>query len=111
MQLSMDQKDMFAFFLTLRKQYSEEEIPRLLETYEITKLDINRIYRYLDKYLLNAVESESKRNSNANGNGNEINSCQCNDNGNGNDNDNANGIEIEIYSAMNTNPDNSDNDD
>ena len=119
MQLSMDQKDMFAFFLTLRKQYSEEEIPRLLETYEITKLDINRIYRYLDKYLLNAVESESKRNSNANGNGNEINSCQCNDNDNGNDNgngnanDNANdnGIEIEIYSAMNTNPDNSDNDD
>ena len=111
MQLSMDQKDMFAFFLTLRKQYSEEEIPRLLETYEITKLDINRIYRYLDKYLLNAVESESKRNSNANGNGNEINSCQCNDNDNDNGNANDNGIEIEIYSAMNTNPDNSDNDD
>jgi hypothetical protein len=62
MQLSMDQKDMFAFFLTLRNQYSEEEIPRLLETYEITKLDINRIYRYLDKYLLKgAADSETVR--------------------------------------------------
>ena len=61
-QLSMDQKDMFAFFLTLRAQYTEEEIPRLLETYEISKLDINRIYRYLDKYLTN--ETETKRNEN-----------------------------------------------
>lgn len=50
-QLSMDQKDLFAFFLTLKKQYSEDEIPRILEMYEITKLDINRIYRYLDKYM------------------------------------------------------------
>jgi AAA+ superfamily predicted ATPase len=107
MQLSMDQKDMFAFFLTLRKQYSEDEIPRLLETYEITKLDINRIYRYLDKYLLNAVESESKINSNAN----EINNCFGNDNDNGNGNDNDNGVDINVYSTMNTNPDNSDNDD
>jgi hypothetical protein len=62
MQLSMDQKDMFAFFLTLRNQYPEEEIPRLLETYEITKLDINRIYRYLDKYLLKTNDSDTKRN-------------------------------------------------
>lgn len=96
MQLSMDQKDMFAFFLTLRKQYSEDEIPRLLETYEITKLDINRIYRYLDKYLLNAVESESKINSNAN----EINNCFGNDNDNGNgsdnDNDNDNGSDNDV---------------
>jgi uncharacterized membrane protein len=46
----MDQKDLFAFFLTLKKQYTEDEIPRILEMYEITKLDVNRIYRYLDKY-------------------------------------------------------------
>ena len=51
MQLSMDQKDLFAFFLTLKKQYTEDEIPRILEMYEITKLDVNRIYRYLDKYM------------------------------------------------------------
>ena len=47
----MDQKDLFTFFLTLKKQYSEDEIPRILEMYEISKLDINRIYRYLDKYM------------------------------------------------------------
>jgi hypothetical protein len=47
----MDQNDLFTFFLTLKKQYSEDEIPRILEIYEITKLDINRIYRYLDKYM------------------------------------------------------------
>lgn len=51
MQLSMDQKDLFAFFLTLKKQHSEDEIPKILEMYEITKLDVNRIYRYLDKYM------------------------------------------------------------
>ena len=50
-QLSMDQNDLFAFFLTMKKQYTEEEIPRILEMYEITKLDVNRIYRYLDKYM------------------------------------------------------------
>ena len=50
-QLSMDQKDLFAFFLTLRNQYPEDEIPRILETYDISKLDVNRIYRYLDKYM------------------------------------------------------------
>lgn len=62
-QLSMDQKDLFAFFLTLRNQYSEEEIPKLLETYEISKLDINRIYRYLDKYLNDNDDKENKRNN------------------------------------------------
>ena len=50
-QLSMDQNDLFAFFLTMKKQYTEDEIPRILEMYEITKLDVNRIYRYLDKYM------------------------------------------------------------
>ena len=48
--LSMDQKDLFAFFLNIRQDKSEEEIYSLLENYDINKLDINRIYRYLDKY-------------------------------------------------------------
>ena len=48
--LGMDQKDLFAFFLNLREEKSEEEIYIILENYEINKLDINRIYRYLDKY-------------------------------------------------------------
>jgi DNA polymerase III delta prime subunit len=49
-QLSMDQKDMFSFFMHIKTEHSEDEIYNMLENYEITKLDINRIYRYLDKY-------------------------------------------------------------
>ena len=46
----MDKKDVFAFFLFLRNNYDDEEVYQKLEDYEINKLDINRIYRYLDKY-------------------------------------------------------------
>jgi len=49
-QLGMDKKDLFCFFLNIKNKYSEQEILALFENYEITKLDINRIYRYLEKY-------------------------------------------------------------
>lgn len=59
-QLSMDQKDMFTFFYNMQTQYDEEAINSIMENYEISRLDINRIYRYLDKYLkVNAVDSEA----------------------------------------------------
>jgi DNA polymerase III delta prime subunit len=48
--LSLDKKDTYSFFLDLRLKHTDEEIYTLFEPYEITKLDINRIYRYLDKY-------------------------------------------------------------
>ena len=48
--LSLDKKDMFSFFIKLKSLHSEEELCDKLETYEITKLDISRIYRYIDKY-------------------------------------------------------------
>jgi hypothetical protein len=48
--LSLDKKDTFSFFLDLRLKHSDEEIYTMFESYDITKLDINRIYRYLDKY-------------------------------------------------------------
>ena len=48
--LGMDQKDLCAFFLNLRDEKTEEEICELFENYEINKLDVNRMYRYLDKY-------------------------------------------------------------
>jgi DNA polymerase III delta prime subunit len=58
-ELSMDKNDMFAFFLDLKNKYSDNEIALLFENYDITKLDINRIYRYLDKYTNeNAAEIE-----------------------------------------------------
>lgn len=49
-QLGMDKKDTFSLFLQLRNMHSEEEIYEMFETYDICKLDINRVYRYLKKY-------------------------------------------------------------
>jgi len=50
--LSMDKKDIFGLFIDLKNKYNDDaDILSALESYEITKLDINRIYRYLDKYL------------------------------------------------------------
>jgi Cdc6-like AAA superfamily ATPase len=49
-ELNMDTKDVFSFFLDLKKKYKLEEINELFnnENYDINKLDINRIYRYLE---------------------------------------------------------------
>ena len=58
-ELSMDKNDMFAFFLDLKNKYNDNEIAGLFENYEISKLDINRIYRYLEKYTKeNSSETE-----------------------------------------------------
>ena len=46
----MDKKDVFSYFLHLRNNHEDEEVYAMLSDYEITKLDVNRIYRYLDKY-------------------------------------------------------------
>ena len=58
-ELSMDKNDMFAFFLDLKNKHTDSEIALLFENYDISKLDINRIYRYLEKYTKeNAAEIE-----------------------------------------------------
>jgi len=49
--LGMDKKDMFGFFNELSNNYGNSEIINILETYDISKLDINRIYRYIEKYI------------------------------------------------------------
>ena len=49
--LGMDKKDLFGFFIVLRNNNDDNEIFNLLENYEIGKLDINRIYRYIEKYI------------------------------------------------------------
>ena len=49
-ELCMDKKDMLCYFLTLKQKYSEEELYKILEQYEFGKLDIARIYRYIDVY-------------------------------------------------------------
>ena len=52
-ELNMDKKDMFSYFLNLRKNNTLDEIYELFnnDNFNINKLDINRIYRYLDTYL------------------------------------------------------------
>lgn len=49
--LGMDKKDIFGFFIELKNNIEDDEIINLLENYEINKLDINRIYRYIEKYI------------------------------------------------------------
>jgi DNA polymerase III delta prime subunit len=49
--LGMDKKDLFGYFIELKDKYEDNEIIHLLDNYEINKLDINRIYRYIEKYI------------------------------------------------------------
>jgi len=57
--LSMCKTDMFLFFLDIKSKYTDAEILALFENDEISKLDINRIYKYLDKYNKeNVLEEE-----------------------------------------------------
>ena len=59
-QLGMDKKDLFSFFLELKNRYDDAQLLLLFENYEITKLDINRIYRYLDKYTKENAADENE---------------------------------------------------
>ena len=59
-QLGMDRKDLFSFFLELKSKYDDNNLLALFENYEITKLDINRIYRYLEKYTNENVNEEAE---------------------------------------------------
>jgi hypothetical protein len=49
--LNMDQNDLFYFFLKLKETYQESDIYSIFEDLEISKLDINRIFKFLDKYM------------------------------------------------------------
>ena len=54
----MDKKDLLSFFQELRLNYGKDfmnqidkinEVDKIFENYNISKLDIKRMYRYLDK--------------------------------------------------------------
>ena len=60
--LDMDKKDLIAYFQEFRSHYGLQNndefinninimnaLEKMFETYEITKLDIKRIYRYIDR--------------------------------------------------------------
>jgi hypothetical protein len=61
----LDEKDLFSFFLDMRINH-ENDLYAMMETYEISKLDINRIYRYIDKYTIDNSNDDGD-----DGNGNE----------------------------------------
>ena len=56
--LSMCKTDLLLFFLDIKNKYTDIEILALFENDEISKLDINRIYKYLDKYTKETVLEE-----------------------------------------------------
>ena len=51
-EIGMDKKDALNLFLNIRNTHNDAEIFDLFESYEFTKLDIARIYRYIDRYTL-----------------------------------------------------------
>jgi DNA polymerase III delta prime subunit len=48
--LALDKSDLIGYFNQLKSIMTEPEIYSFLEKYEINKLEINRIYRYIEKY-------------------------------------------------------------
>jgi DNA polymerase III delta prime subunit len=60
--LGCDKKDLFSYFIELRNNCSDEEINEEMMNYEISKLDINRIYRYIDKYTKNIAPDDEEMN-------------------------------------------------
>ena len=56
---AMEESGIMMPVLELKSKYDDTQLISLFENYEITKLDINRIYRYLEKYTNeNTVEDE-----------------------------------------------------
>ena len=49
-EFSLEKKDLLNLFLHLKNTYTEEEQNDFFESYELTKLDIARIYRYIERY-------------------------------------------------------------
>jgi hypothetical protein len=49
-QLGMNKKDLFSYFTYLKNNFSDNEVLALFENYEIKKLDIKRMYKYINKY-------------------------------------------------------------
>lgn len=69
-QLCMDKKDLFAFFMHLKRESSENVFTKtvndMIEKYDITKLDINRMYRYIEKYTIHSLGVSEETDDNIN---------------------------------------------
>ena len=52
--ISMDKKDVIALFIFMRSNNNQEYINTLIDTYGLRKLDVCRLYRYIDKCNIKA---------------------------------------------------------
>jgi len=59
-QLGMDKKDLLGFFIQLKNNYDDDKLLSIFENYEISKLDINRIFRYLNKYTTDSISEDTE---------------------------------------------------
>ncbi len=50
-ELMMEKKDIIVFFLEIQNKLDDEEVLELFEQYDISKLDVNRIFRYISVYF------------------------------------------------------------
>ena len=70
-QLCMDKKDLFAFFIHLKKESSEhvfnKTVTNMIDKFDITKLDINRMYRYIEKYTTHSSDNSEDENNDEDG--------------------------------------------
>jgi hypothetical protein len=48
--LGMDKKDLFGFFIELSNNPNNTQLMSELDSFDITKLDVNRMFRYIEKY-------------------------------------------------------------
>ena len=55
-ELDIDKKDLYIFFLKLRGVITEEEMSDYFENYNIDKLEIMRLYKFLD-YIYNGIKN------------------------------------------------------
>jgi hypothetical protein len=60
-ELAMDKKDLISFFVELKEKNDEAQILAMFENYDISKLDINRIYRYIEKYIKEDAAGEDEK--------------------------------------------------
>jgi DNA polymerase III delta prime subunit len=58
--LSMNKQDLYSFFINIRIQNEDDEqnIYNILENYEIQKLDVIRMYKFIDRFLYEDKISE-----------------------------------------------------
>jgi len=56
--LNLDKKDVFGLFGSLREKYSIDRITQEMEHLDIAKLDVDRVYRFIDNQQIPVKSGE-----------------------------------------------------